>query len=526
MSAVKLGGLPPLTRKTARKRGLAPDSHGRYRPYVGFYVAADGQRRPKRFNLGTDRPEAERRYHRLHDLFADLNGDVWKGRTLAYAEQIAAGERPSFTAFATDSYFPYVLDTRKPEDYAQAIEQERRIFPSLAGELQADNPALLVESVEAQRDRIQARLRALQNELDQLGALQAANVTLPAKLIPGTFHEALDSYVEEFKRHTPRLPGGELKPSTEKRIAKVERLKANNADCPLHELTKDRIADYAAYWRNRPKTKRDKSCSRPHAKHHLGEFFRFLEWLDGSDKYQWATPKGLASISRKIARFDHEKKLAAVTKHTYEPHELAQLNATATDRERLALYLALNCAMGAAELGRLVIDDFCVDQPHPFAKKLGIHSTAADCFLRYFRPKTGVFGEWYLWPETVELVRRAIERSKAIGSDLIFCRETGTPLYDERLKKPDAGFANLWGYCRKRSKITKKLPFGSLRDTLPDHFRGTCDNPEIASICLTHGTPGVDKLIDCYANKPFGQLHEAIKKSRAYYAPVFDAIRD
>jgi hypothetical protein len=286
-------------------------------------------------------------------------------------------------------------------------------------------------------------------------------------------------------------------------------------------LTKSKIEELVAYWRNRPTTKRKTRSSISNADNHLTELFRFLDWLDGCEKYHWSLPKGTKKISRKVEKFQHEKKLTAVTKVVYSPEQLATINATATDRERLALYLGLNCAMGAAELGRLLVSDFYLGEAHPYPQKLRIESTAADNYLRYFRPKIEVFGEWSLWPETVELVTWAIARAKNIGSELIFCRETGRPLYDETTKKPDAGFANLWSDCRKRSGIKLKLPFGSLRDTLPDYLRAEHDS-ELASLCLTHGTPGVDQLIDCYSNKPWGCFHEALKASRAYYAPVFE----
>jgi len=43
----------------ARKTDLRPDAKGRYRPYLGWKAGDDGVRRQHRFNLGTDRKEAE-----------------------------------------------------------------------------------------------------------------------------------------------------------------------------------------------------------------------------------------------------------------------------------------------------------------------------------------------------------------------------------------------------------------------------------------------------------------------------------
>jgi hypothetical protein len=131
---------------------------------VGFYINAAGERKPKRFNLGTDRTEAERRYHRLHDLFAELSGETWAGRTLAYAEQLAAGLSTTFQQPREDSKnFPYFFDDSRPENYAQNLEQEKRLFPSL--DLVPNDPQRHADSVEAQRLEISKRIAQLQQEL-------------------------------------------------------------------------------------------------------------------------------------------------------------------------------------------------------------------------------------------------------------------------------------------------------------------------------------------------------------------------
>src|SRR4051812_3974519 len=79
-----------------RKRELRPDPNGRYRPYVGWKMGEQGGRRQHRFNLGTDRKEAERRLARIRDLYDDncrvVGEDLWSPAALSYAERIARGE--------------------------------------------------------------------------------------------------------------------------------------------------------------------------------------------------------------------------------------------------------------------------------------------------------------------------------------------------------------------------------------------------------------------------------------------------
>ena len=54
-----------------RNRDLSPDPQGRYRPYLGWKLGEDGTRRQHRFNLGTDKREAEKRFARIKELYDD-----------------------------------------------------------------------------------------------------------------------------------------------------------------------------------------------------------------------------------------------------------------------------------------------------------------------------------------------------------------------------------------------------------------------------------------------------------------------
>jgi hypothetical protein len=167
------------------------------------------------------------------------------------------------------------------------------------------------------------------------------------------------------------------------------------------------------YWRQRPR-KKDNSgiTSKDNARHHIGELLRFLRWLDQTDRFAWLMPRGVERIDRTIQGTDSERttKLSAMQKPTYSVDELAVLNHHATPIERLIFYVGLNCAMGAAELGRLQISDFLLSHVHEFADRLNFNSSANDSYVRTLRPKTRVFGEWLLWPETVEMVQWGIAR--------------------------------------------------------------------------------------------------------------------
>ena len=125
------------------------------------------------------------------------------------------------------------------------------------------------------------------------------------------------------------------------------------------------------------------------------------------------------------------------------------------------------------------------------------------------------------------MLRWGIERSKALKSDILFVSEQGKPLYRENTKNPHSNFSNAWKDLIKRvwksEPSFRFLPFGTLRDTLPDTLRQLFKD-EIATLSLAHGTPFVgDSLLECYASKPFGRLHDALRELRDYFAPVFAA---
>ena len=83
-----------------RNRYLRPDEKGRYRPYVGWYDGRFGneKRWQYRFNLGTDRKEAERRPSRIRELYEDycrvVKRNERSAQALGFAKEIAPGERP------------------------------------------------------------------------------------------------------------------------------------------------------------------------------------------------------------------------------------------------------------------------------------------------------------------------------------------------------------------------------------------------------------------------------------------------
>lgn len=388
---------------------------------------------------------------------------------------------------------------------------------------------------------VQEELKELEDAARFLGVITPQQV-MPEQLISGTLHEAWDVFGQDVvaKENVRAGTDGELTQYGHLRMERIGRFKERHPDISLSALHLDACTDMVRYWANRPPTKNRKTgkldgapVARKTADHHIKELFSFFGWLDATSKFSWLKPRGMDRINRRIAVLDVEKanKLSAVHKETYTVDELTELNRHATPLERLFLYVALNCGMGAAELGRLRMKDFLLQHRHEFADRLGFHSTEADSFIRFLRPKTGVFGEWFLWPETVEMVRWGFVRSQEVGSEVLFVSEKGCPWYNERASRnPQAKFTNVLNNLirriQKSDSTFRRLAFGTLRDTLPNMLRQN-HSSEMASICLAHGsTYKGDKLIDCYTDKPFGRFHDLMRESRSMVEVMFDAVGD
>lgn len=513
-----------------RKRTLKPDPQGRYRPCLGYRI--DGKQ--QRFNLGMDKPEAERRLNRLYELWQEnvaANGaEVWSPLALHFAKEIAKGKRRIEYPFQTG-----FLEADDPAaEYAQMVHVERERFPSL--DIVPADPACYAAGLERNEQLVGSEVQRLQERLGELGALAPKN-RLPEKLISGKLYEALDAYADDdVKSHNVWVGSNRLKQSGHRRLEMIERFKERHKDMLLSMLGYDACKEMIRFWCKRPPTKSRKSgrfdgppMAISTARHHRKELDRFFRWLDATERFGWPLPRGFRHIDRSIGETQDEfsRRLSAIQNDTYSVQELATLNRHATPLERLVFYVGLNCGMGAAELGRLRVDDILLLHKHEFAEALGFNSTTDDCYIRYLRPKTKVFGEWLLWRETVEMIRWGLERSHDIGSDRLFVSESGQPWYnEEHNKNPQAKFTNVFNRLIKRVQMSepefRRLSFGTLRDTLPNILR-TRHSSEMASICLAHGSTCGDKLIDCYTNKPFGRFHELMRTAREYVGAVFES---
>ncbi len=169
------------------KRNLKPNPKGRYCPYLG--CRADDKQ--QRFNLGSDRAEAERRMNRLYELWEENvranEEEVWSPLALHFAKRIAEGKRKIEYPF--QSHFLGADDPAA--EYTQMVHVERERFPSL--DIVPADTELYVEGLRRNERLVGAEVEHPHSRLNELGAL-APEQMLPEKLVSGKLYEALDAY--------------------------------------------------------------------------------------------------------------------------------------------------------------------------------------------------------------------------------------------------------------------------------------------------------------------------------------------
>lgn len=518
--------------RSTRRTKLKRNNRGHFAKEIG-YTNPTLKKQPK-FNLGNDECEADKRAARIQELFADCQRatgqPTWTPFGLYAAKLIAKGTYQ----------IPYPLDSESSgfeevgdicADYVQLLRTEQARYPSIQiVPDDGEDGRVFAAGVDLNRQLEEEVLSDTQRRLVSNGVVPTTR-HLPNKFISGSLHEALDVYARHVEMTGGKLDDQTLKPSQRKRIEYVEGLKQHHRDCPLMNLTTyDAIHELISYWANRPEYKPGKRYKPTTARHRRKELERFFRWLDLTSEFDWEMPRGADSIRVTTTEIEEDHANAdLLSKLVYTPEQLALLASMSSEFEKLMLLVGVNCAFGAAEIGRLIATEVLFDHVHEFAHRLDFKSTSQDCFIRLNRPKTKMFGEWLLWPETASVLRWATKRSAEQGTPFLFVTKDGNRIYNEKCKNPQSATANRWTKLVRRVQKSNPdfpyLPFGSLRDTLPDTLRRR-EQDTLASISLAHKTSfKADNLLEAYGNKPFGRLHDAIRDLAEHFAPMLEASR-
>ena len=483
-----------------------------------------------RFTVGdnrTSRAEMLRRLNLIRTLYEKqcdrTKISSWLGWTYKVARKIAAGLPITDECIGCD-----------PAHLSGVIAQLRE----WGIQVTVNNATAYAEGLEIHRQQITSLVQTLVAEAfakqRRLKGAVADVATLPndplAMVETATMHEALEAR-RKYLTETGKKDGqGNLVARVRKCQDRLRYLREHHANIPLWKLDLPTIEKMAAYWRNRPTTRQGNRCSREHARDMLKELWRFLGWLEDQPNYRWQKPKGTDKISRSTAKLPQDNGEAAFQtthKETYTPEQLAIIAQHANNFGKALIGLCVNCAFGAAEVGQCPIQKFLLNKAHPHADKLGIDSTDEDSWVVGPRPKTSVYGEHWLWPQVAKAVSLFLDGRAVLPVD-----KNGNSWYKTYRSNPQTLFFDWWKKLLDKVQQEEKkhqhpefprLPFGSLRDTLPNVLRARYSD-EVASMALQHGQTGDDDLLKCYANTPFGKLFRATQELTAYFKPFLERL--
>jgi hypothetical protein len=530
-----------------RKREFKPDAFGQYVRDLGWKRTGEGRPTQHKFRLGTDRSKAEIANLRLEQLWAIVEADyherrangaaaddrpVWNEVTLAIAQVIARGGS-KFTLDRSDRY-----DKGDDTFYFHFVEMLAEKYASVIAIVPADPDGHM--NGRLQELELAAKLEASAAEI------RAKANGKPAAKIGSTLHEAMDAYIEWIKSEyrAPDAVNGEttLTPWGMAQTKNVERLKERHRDLALSAIDLAVCEEMFRLWRQRPKVKGRQGAIGPKtAQHHIKQLKRFFHWLHRAKQFEWRKPEDFEDIQTKIEVSVRERarRLSPFHVDSFSLEQVTLLNEYATPLERAFLLLGLNCGFNKGEIGTLVLGEIVLNQRHPYENVLGFHSLDTDSFIKRIRHKSGVYGEFLLWPQTVQAIQWAMENRKrgAVGHNgdeavtvalpgpeaLLFLTEDGhsyltpTKTGNANQRIPNV-FAALVRRVRRDHRDFPKLSFGKLRKTGANFVKRFSDG-EVAATFLCHGQAvKVDDWLTFTPTGPLGRSSRPYVRSRSTWS--------
>ena len=510
-------------KRTNRHPLPKPDSRGRIRPVVG--LLANGQK--ARFTVGNDQTspaEANRRLDLIRSLYESqcdrFHLTFWIEWTRRVAATIACGQPITDAAIGDADHLEY---------RAGAIEQLKDWgIPVVVNDAKAHGEGLQIHNKQIAAVVQQMVKDELARQHDVRGAV-AQTATLPADPLAmaetSSFHQVLDAYSAHREKTGSRDENDNLKLRIHKSRDRVRYLKQHHDDMPLWKLQLPVIEVIASYWRNRPKTRKGNRCSVDHAREMLKEFWRFLNWLDSHPNYRWHKPRNVDRIKRypdPLPEDESGEAFQTDSVPTYTSQQLATIASHTDDFGKALIGVCVNAAFGQSEIGQWPTSLFRLWACHPDADKIHFESSTNDSWITGKRPKTRKYGEHLLWPQVARAVEPFLD-----GRPVLPMTRTGARWYRTHSKNPQTAFYNWWKKLIAKVQSTDPefiyLPFGSLRDTLPNVLRSQYSD-DVASLALQHGGYTDDPLLKCYTNQPFRKLFICTRELEAYFKPLLDVI--
>ena len=552
--------------KVRQKSSWTKDNQGKYARHVGWKLTRSGKRQQHKFRLGSTLKEAERRevrilhlwdtIERLLDTDYTFSGPLWTDVTLGWAKQIAGGAYPpriervegepprEYAGRVLTLRYQYAGFPLEPGDrhafeighqsLLDAPPKDRFILltpnPEHRPTRPADCPAIVPPPADA-RPQLGVTIGELALQPDPAAATEVSSRDLGATRLHETLRAYQDYIRDAYREADPESTGSDLTSWGVTQVKQVDSLISHHDDVPLFELNLDAIERMLNYWRGRPLKKgSDKPVAAVTAKKMQSALKKFLRWLHRTDAFDWQKPPEIEEIRGRVATLESDRKAGFEQVETFERDELVALNAVATPLERIILLLGLNCGFNAMEMATLRWEEVHLftaheDRLQPF---LGAGTTDADSFIKRLRQKNTVYGEWLLFPQTVQGLEWLARKKQTRDQKYVLLKQNGET-YFKRTKGgnrssqlPSRFLANV-DRAIELGRSVRRLSIGKLRKTSGNLVRQFGDSEQY-SIFHTHKqSVRGDTLADFYSNRVFGKLIATQREIYEYLRPVFEA---
>ena len=273
--------------------------------------------------------------------------------------------------------------------------------------------------------------------------------------------------------------------------------------------------------------------SKKSSTHYISALRNFFKWLHTAPSFSWRKPEDFNDLKTSVATLESDRTRQVRPEQLLTLDELKLLYRFGDPMDRLLLLLGLNCGFGAAESASLLIGEVFIGTPHSprHQEMLGMKLSPSDSFIKRIRRKSGVYGEFLLFAETVRGLEWAISERRKFKDfkpeSRLLLNGNGHPLDTATTggnsnKQIPNRFARLIQRVKAAGHKISNLPVKMLRKTGGDIVKRFSDG-EISGVYLCHGKPvASDDLSDVYTTRPFGKLFTKLREVEEYLAPVFN----
>lgn len=522
---------------TRTRKTWKPGKDGQFTRQIGWRHTRSGKLGQVKFRLGSDQREARRREMMLVQIWelaqqqANAEPVTWPDVLLQVAKQIARDGRatlPKRDGDPNSLYFHQVtrLIERLPGIPLRPADEAAY---RQAAEKDAKSMTEFVTSYERTSDLFRGRLR-------QSLAKRVGNFPSTPEATGPRLHQALREHIAWLKAEYSDAEGV-ITLSGKVKTKQVETLLDRHDDIPLATLDHDTLDAMLRYWRKRPNRKgSERQVAVKTAEHQIAALKFFVRWLSRSGKYDWKKPESFDEIRTRVNGPSKSVRPQVTPDDIFTLEELILLNRFATPLERCLLLLGINCGFARAEIASLTVGEVSLRTAHHprHQEILQFESTDRDSFIKRYRRKTNVYGEYILFPQTVAAIEWALARRRQHPG---YCPEArllvggnGEP-YDKPTSgaNPNMQIPNRFSALIRRVQKTKegqsfpRRPFKILRKTAGDLVRRHSDG-EVTAVFHSRGqVVRIDDLADAYTTRPFGKVFRALRVVEQYLAPMFEA---